>query len=336
MNRWRNSLAAAVAGALALAGSASAETIKLATIAPKDSPYYDILVDMGEAWREASGGAIELRIYAGGMVGDESDIVRKMRAGQFQAAAISGGGLPDILPELRALQMPMMFASDAERDYVADRIHPVLERLAEGRGIKVLGWTSTGWLYFFTQSPVVSPEDLEGQKVFAWGTGSSYIDAWKAAGFQPVGLPVTEVLTGLQTGLINAIAVPPLGALSFQWFGLAPHMTEMRWASLDGALVMPLSDWQRIPPGLRPKLQAAAREAAGRLHNSIEELSDGAVAVMREHGLAVHVVPPEIQDAWEARARAGYPFLAGRLVPREFLDEVERYRDEYRARVASQ
>ncbi|MGH6960697.1 MAG: TRAP transporter substrate-binding protein DctP, partial [Dongiaceae bacterium] len=77
---------------------ALAETIKLATIAPKDSPYYDILREMGEAWRKMSAGAIEVRIYAGGAAGDESDIIRKMRVGQFQAVAVSGGGLADILP----------------------------------------------------------------------------------------------------------------------------------------------------------------------------------------------------------------------------------------------
>src|SRR5262249_42772123 len=95
---------AALAGLVALSAStlpSHAETIKLATLAPKDSPYYDILRDMGEAWREASGGRIELRIYPDGVAGDESDVVRKMRVGQLQASAMSGGGLTDIVPEYR-------------------------------------------------------------------------------------------------------------------------------------------------------------------------------------------------------------------------------------------
>jgi TRAP-type C4-dicarboxylate transport system substrate-binding protein len=319
--------------ALSCAGtvSALAETIKLATIAPKNSPYYDILREMGEAWRASSAGVVELRIYAGGAAGDESDIIRKMRVGQFQAVAVSGGGLADILPELRALQMPLMFASDGERDYVFDRIHPKLAALAERRGFKVLAWAPTGWLYFFTQKPVVAPDDLRPLGIFAWAGNSGYIEAWKAAGFRPVPLPVTEILTSLETGLVNAVSVPPIMALSFQWFGLANHMSDLKWAPLDGAIVMPLPTWTAFPPELQPKLLAAAQGSGAKLARSVQALSDEAVAVMQKHGLVVHHVPPEIVPEWEERVRAGYPYIVGNLVPVDMVAEVERLRDEYRA-----
>jgi len=311
--------------------AALAETIKLATIAPKDSPYYDILREMGEAWRKMSAGAVELRIYAGGAAGDESDIIRKMRVGQFQAVAVSGGGLADILPELRALQMPMMFASDGERDYVFDRIHPKLAALAERRGFKIIAWAPTGWLYFFTQKPVIGPDDLRPLGIFAWAGNSGYIEAWKAAGFRPVPLPVTEILTSLETGLVNAVSAPPIVALSFQWFGLANHMCDLKWAPLDGAIVMPLKTWKAFPPELQPKLLEASQQSGAKLARSIQELSDEAVAVMQKHGLVVHHVPPAVVREWELRVRAGYPYIIGNLVPAEMAAEVERLRDEYRA-----
>jgi len=310
--------------------TALGKTIKLATIIPKDSPYYDILHDMGETWRLASGGTIELRIYAGGAAGDESDLIRKMRVGQFQAVAISGGGLPDILPELRALQMPMMFASDEERDYVADRLHPKLEALAEQRGFKILAWAPAGWIYFFTQSPVVEPDDLRPLGIFAWAGNSGYIEAWKAAGFRPIPLPVNEILTSLETGLVNAVSVPPIAALSFQWFGLAKHMTDLKWASLDGAIVMPLDAWNGLPESLRPPLLEASRAAGRKLEKSIQELSNAAVAAMEKHGLVVHHVPEPVLAEWERRARIGYPYIIGGLVPADTLAEVQSLRDEYR------
>ena len=112
-----------LAAALAFAPHpAAAETIKLATLAPAGSPWHDALLDMGEAWKDLSGGRVTLKIYAGGVAGDESDMVRKMRIGQLQAATLSAGGLPDIAPEFRALQLPMMFRSYEELDYVRDRI----------------------------------------------------------------------------------------------------------------------------------------------------------------------------------------------------------------------
>jgi TRAP-type C4-dicarboxylate transport system substrate-binding protein len=321
----RSLLAAAV-----IATPASAETLKLATIAPKDSAYYDILHDMGEAWRKASGGAIQLRIYTSG-VGDESDIVRAMSLGQFHVAAISGGGLPDFIPELRALQMPMMLGSDEERDYVGERLHPKLEAIAEERGYKILGWVPTGWLYFFTNKPVVTPEDLRQLKIFVWAGNSGYIEAWKASGFQPVPLPVTEVLTALQTGLIDAVSAPPLGALSFQWFGSAKHMTDLRWVSLDGAIVMPMKVWKRLPASFQPAMLEAAQTAVIRLKASLEQWSEEAVEVMRNHGLVVHAVPPEVVHDWEKRARVGYPLLLDSIVAPEWAAEVERLRDEDRA-----
>jgi TRAP-type C4-dicarboxylate transport system substrate-binding protein len=245
--------------------------------------------------------------------------------------AVSGGGLADILPELRALQMPLMFASDGERDYVFDRIHPKLATLAERRGFKVLAWAPTGWLYFFTQKPVVAPDDLRPLGIFAWAGNSGYIEAWKAAGFRPVPLPVTEILTSLETGLVNAVSVPPIMALSFQWFGLANHMSDLKWAPLDGAIVMPLPTWTAFPPELQPKLLAAAQDSGARLARSVQALSDEAVAVMQKHGLVVHHVPPEVVPEWEESVRAGYPYIVGNLVPADMVAEVERLRDEYRA-----
>jgi TRAP-type C4-dicarboxylate transport system substrate-binding protein len=328
---WPTRLVLSLAFLLALHAGVRGDTFKLATIAPKDSPYYDILHDMVDAWRAASEDRIDIKIYAGNAVGDEADIVRKMRVGQFQIAAISGGGLPDILPELRALQMPMMFASDEERDYVFDRIHPSLEALALQRGFKVLAWSPAGWLYFFTQRPVVTPDDLRPLGIFAWAGKSGYIEAWKAAGFRPVALPVNEILTSLETGFLNAVAVPPIAALSFQWFGLANHMTNLKWAPLDGAIIMPLKDWQRIPAALQPQLLASAQAAGARLDRSIARLNDTAIEVMKRHNLIVHDVSPALREEWERRARLGYPRLIGDTVPEALYRQVEQLRDEYRA-----
>jgi TRAP-type C4-dicarboxylate transport system substrate-binding protein len=316
---------------LSAAGAARADTIKLATIAPQDSPYYEVLRDLGAAWARASGGRVELRIYAGGVAGDEDDVIRKMRIGQLQASAMSGGGLVDIVPELQVLQMPMMFRSDAERDYVADRIHPEIAALLEKRGFKVLGWSSAGWLQFFTQSPVLTPDDLRPLAVFTWAGNNSVIAAWKAAGFRPVAMPATEIMTGLQSGLINAIAVPPLPALAQQWFGLARHMTGLNWAALEGAIFVTRSAWDAVPAAARPQMEQAAQQACRTLAGSMRRLSEAAVEVMRKHGLAVHQVTPAQRALWEAAVQPHYAVIAGGAGPPALLARVRALRDEYRA-----
>ena len=322
--------------ASAASTAARAEVIKLATIAPQDSPYYDILKDMGRKWEEISGGRIKLRIYASGVAGDENDVVRKMRIGQLHAAAISGGGLNDITPEMRPVQMPMFYRSDEERDFVVDRIHPEIETIMEQNGFKVLGWGSTGWLYFFTKEPVTTPDDLKRLTIHAWAGNSSYVEAWKRFGFRALPLPSTEIMTGLQSGLISAVTAPPIAALAFQWFGLAPHMTDLRWAPLEGAIVMSNESWQRIPDDLRPKIEQVAREACAQLESNLQGLSEQAIEVMKTHGLAVHPVSPEQKRAWEVAVEEGYKLIATSPSQIAIVKRMQELRDEYRATHAVQ
>lgn len=318
---------------VAVCKTGSAETIKLGTLAPKGSPWHKAIQDIAEAWKQASGGKIKIRIYAGGVSGDEPDMTRKMRIGQLHAASMTGAGLMSIAHEVQALQMPMMFRSDRELDYVRERIAPRLEGALAAKGFIVLNWVDAGWVYFFTKKPVVTLEDLKHLNLFAWVGETAHIGAWRDAGFHPVPLPATEIHTALQSGLIEAVPTTPVAALSFQWFGLAKHMTDMKWAPLVGATVITKRKWRRIPSALRPRLLKAARTIGSRLQVLIRTLGAKAVKVMKKHGLQVHAVPPKAVVRWEHAARKGYASLIGKIVPAEAVAEVERLRGEYRAKI---
>ncbi|OGQ78605.1 MAG: hypothetical protein A3F90_05455 [Deltaproteobacteria bacterium RIFCSPLOWO2_12_FULL_60_19] len=316
---------------LSLGSLAPAQTIKLGTVAPEGSPWHLMLREMGEAWAKASDGKIQLRIYAGGAAGDEPDTVRKIRVGQLHAGMLTNQGLTQIVPDVQALQMPLMLTSNDELDYVKDRIAPKLDQLFESKGFKVLSWGEAGWIYFFTQKPVVRPEDLKPLRIFAWaGDDTTVVDAWKDAGYHAVPIPMTEILTGLQSGLINAFVAPPMTALAFQWFGLAKNMTDLKWLPLLGATVVSAKMWQAIPENLRPIFLQSARQASLRYKPDVRKLNDESVEVMKKHGLVVHKVPPEVIADWEQRARAGSRRLIGKSVSAQMVAEVERLRNEYR------
>ena len=316
---------------VAIAPPAGAQVVKLGTLAPEGSAWYDIIRDMAASWEQATGGALRVRVYPGGVAGDDPDMVLKMRIGQLQAAALSGTGLYDIAPEVQALQIPMLLGSDDELDHVMDRIAPRLERLMEEKGFKVLNWADAGWVHFFTKSAVVRPEDLRPLRLFVWSGYTAYVEAWKDAGYQPVPLAGTDIHAALQSGLISAVPATPLAALSFQWFALARHITNLRWAPLVAATVITSRAWLAIPADARPALLRAAREAGERSRRETRRLGDEAVAVMKRHGLTVHEVPPEARSEWEESARRGYRRLVGRDVPAELVDEIRRVRDELRA-----
>jgi TRAP-type C4-dicarboxylate transport system substrate-binding protein len=311
--------------------SVASQTIKLATLAPEGSPWHQMLQDMAKAWSEVSEGRIKLRIYPGGVAGDEPDVVRKMRVGQLHAAALTGRGLTVIADEIQALQMPLMFHSDAELEYVRKRVSPKLSSILEDKGFKLLVWGDAGWVRFFTQEPVVRPEDLKPLKLFIWSQNTTYIEAWKDAGFHPVPLAATDIHAALQSGMINVFTTTPVAALSFQWFGLANHMTDLKWAPLVGAIVVSTETWRKIPEALRAQLIEEAKKASKRVHERLSNFDNEAIEIMKNYGLVVHQVPPEVVAEWEKSVRAGYPRIVGNLVPADIVAEVERLRAEFRS-----
>ena len=272
--------------------------VKLGTIAPEGSPWYQALLEIGDEWKRISNGEVKLRIYGGGVAGDEPDMLRKIRIGQLHAAALATSGLKTIVRDTQILSFPMLIQTDGELDHILKKYGPGLEAQLEEKGFKVLNWSSAGWAYFFTRSPVVTTDDLKEHKLFFWGSDTSYIELLKRSGFQPVPLAVTDLLPSLQTGLVDAFGAPPAAALSFQWFSLAPNMTDLKWEPLPGATVISIRSWRKIPEELRPKLEKAAREIGARLQKRIMELNDEAVEAMKGHGLKVFKVPPEVYRNW--------------------------------------
>lgn len=318
------------AAVLVAAAPAGAVTVKLCTLAPEGSPWHKALSDMATAWKAETNGKVRFRIYPGGVCGDEPVMVRKMRVGQIHAAALTATGLADIAPEFKALQMPMMFRSTEEFDFVRQKVSPTLEALVEKKGFKLLTWGDAGWVQFFSKKPVVTPDDLKPLRLWTWAADTAAAEAWKDSGYHPVPLPVTEIHTGLASGLIDTFSATPVAALSFQWFGQAKHMTDLRWARLTGAIVISQRTWKKIPEGAKPKLLNIARQAGKKLNDMLPGFRAKAIAVMKKHGLIVHEVPDAVRDEWEKRAQAGYPRLVGKVVPAGLLAMVEKYRDAYR------
>jgi TRAP-type C4-dicarboxylate transport system substrate-binding protein len=309
--------------------------INMGTLAPEGSLWHQVFQQMGEQWRTASQGKVKLRIYPGGVQGDEPDMIKRMRLGQLQAVALSNVGLSQIEPAAACLQIPMLLQSYEELDYVRGHVAARLEKKLEAKGYVVLHWGEVGWVHFFAKTPATRLGDFRNRKLFTWAGDNEALELWKAAGFRPIPLAATDILTGLQTGLIDSFDTAPLAALSNQWFGLAKYMVDVRWAPLTGATVVSKSAWERIPEAERPALLQAARTAGDRLQAEIRKSGDEAVAAMKKRGLTVIEVDAAARADWRREAEAIYPKLRGRTVPADMFDEVLRLRDEFRSLPAS-
>lgn len=307
--------------------------IKLTTLAPKDSSYHQALQKMGQQWAKATGGDIDLVIYPGGIQGGESAMIKRMRIGQIQAAMVTAVGLSDIEPSVTGLQyMPMMFRDLAEVDHVGAKLQPTLEEMLAAKGFVVLFWTDAGWVQYFSKKPVRTPDDLKKLKMFSWSKGDESDMIAKRAGFNPVALETADILPGLQTGLIDVVAMPPFYALGTQIYTVASHMAQLNWAPLVGATVIKKDIWDRMPADKQAALKEAALAAGRQIKATSRKESDDAVETMAQKwGLKVHRPTPEEIEAWRKTCEAVYPEIRGKVVPDKIWDDVVKWLQEYRS-----
>lgn len=306
--------------------------IRLATLAPKGSSYHQTLQAMGEKWRQAPGGGAALTIFSDGTMGGEADMVRRMRVGQIQAGMLTVVGLSEIDASVSALQnMPMMFRSLDEVDYIRQKLSPTLEKRLLEKGFVVLFWGDGGWVRFFSKEPVIQPTDLKRMKLFTWAGDAHQLDIMKAAGYQPVPLETNDILPSLQTGLINAVPSTPFYALAGQFYGPAPHMLELNWAPLVGGAVVTKKAWDNLTAPARDAMLKAASEAGEQIKSRSRAESHQSVETMKGRGLKVQAVTPEIETAWRKTAEEVYPKIRGAIVPADMFDEVRRLLQDYRS-----
>ena len=306
--------------------------IRLGTLAPQGSSYHRILQEMGEKWKTATNGQVQLTIYAGTM-GSELELVRRMRAGQLQAAAITTQGISSIDPGVAALQsMPMMFRTRDELDYVKDKLEPTLAKRLDAKGFKALFWADAGWVRFFTRQRVDRPDQFKHLRIFVTAGETEQFDLMKSAGYSPVALEWAAAHTALQTKMIDAVPSIPYFALATQVYTIANYMIDVNWAPVVGALVINKKTWDAMSPATQSTLMTIAKESGVQFQAQGRKESDEAAAAMQKRGLTVVPVPPALLAQWQTSTEQLYPRIRGGLVPTDMFDEVVRLLKEYRSR----
>ena len=309
-----------------------ANKVKLGTIAPKNSVYHEVLMRMRQSWRDISGGAVDLTVYPGGVAGDEVTMLRKMRAGQMHAALISGSGMSFLDEGIRALQIPLMFQSIEEFDFVRAKMAPVLERRLKEKGFTVLAWGDAGWAYFFAVREFRTPAELREMKLYTSKGVDDMLRLFSEFGFRAVPLDLTELQANLETGLVEVFAVPPLVAAGYQWFASAPNMLDLRFIPIIGSVLINNDAWNGIPSDQRIQMQEAAVEASKEIEAAVRRQERDAVSGMQEYGLRVIQADDALVAEWNREVQDAYPSLLGRYAPEGLMEEALRWRDEFRSR----
>lgn len=326
------------AGALLLCGLmgvtalASDKPLRIGTLAPKNSLYHRQMLEIGEAWRQAQGGNAKYVVFPDGSQGGESELARRMRIGQLQGALLSIVGLSEIEPSINALQsIPLLFKTWDEVDYVREKMRASMEKKFLDKGFVVLAWGDAGWVRFFSKDALLRPDDFKKMKFFSFAGESEQQEIMKSLGFTPVPLETTDILPSIQTGMINVVPSTPYFALATQIYGKVPHMLEINWAPVVGALVVTQKAWDDMSPAGRQALRTAGEKAGVQIRYKARQEVEEAVEAMRKRGLVVNKPSPDQQREWQELADKLYPRIRGNLVPAETFDEVFQHVKAYRA-----
>lgn len=309
----------------------AALTLKIGSLGPVDTPWDDAMRRLSLRWKEISNGRVQLKIYPGGIAGDEADMIRKVRLGQLDGVALSGTGLNRITSDILALILPLFFRDNEELQYVLDNTFDEFAEIIEDKGFQLVGLASSGWIRLFGKEPIVTPDDLQDQRLAVSAEDEEILYTWRAMGFDAVPLHTTEILAGLQAGMAEAFHTPPLIAAIYQWFALAPNMSAIDIAPLITGFVIGERSWRRVPNDLKEELVQAGREIMTPLYEDVLVFEKQAVDIMLANGLSIAQMTDDDLAKWDHIVQQGHDILVGTSIEPAVYDKVKALRDEYRS-----
>ncbi len=331
--RMTTGLFAGAALAFALATPAHAENVQLriATLAPSGSPWMSVLDKAAGEIKDKTAGRVTLKYYEGGQQGDEKDFVRKVQLGQLDGAAITAVGLSLIDESIKVLEIPRLFESYEEVDYVADRMWPYFQKKFEKKGFKLNDRGEVGWIHFLSKNEMKTVADLKKTKPWLW-EDKVVKSMFGKLGIGGVPLGVPEVDSALTANRIDACYGSPVAAVALQWYTKVKYMSSMPMSFGIGATVVSMDAIKKISAEDQKTVQEIGKAASKKLRKTIRKANEDAKSTMAKKGVKVVETPKEIVDEFTKVAASVQSELTGKVFSKEELDMVLKYRDEFRAK----
>lgn len=313
-------------------GQVMAAELKVATIAPDGSHWMREMRAGGQRVKELTGGRVEIKFYPGGVMGTDAQVLRKIRIGQLQGGAFTAGGLGGVYSGLNLYGIPLLFRSLDEVDYVRERMDPELAAGLERAGFVSLGFSEGGFANIMANEPIRSVEDMRRKKVWIpEGDQISFL-AMEALGLSPVSLPLTDVLTGLQTGLLDIVANTPVAALVLQWHTKVSYRTELPVTYSMGVFALDARAFRALSPGDQAVVRDVVGEVMAGIDRTAREDDLEAAAVLGKSGVQPVAVDSSQIGEWRRTIETIYPKLRRRPdIDGELLDELLSLLAQYRA-----
>lgn len=311
-----------IPSAAARAGKRPQKQIKFATLAPEGSTWMKTMRAIDGEVRRLTEWRLGFKFYPGGVQGDEKDVLRKVRIGQLHGGGFTGNGLGSIVPDTRILELPFLFENFDELDDTRDALADYYERAFDAQGYVLLGWTDVGFIYIFSKEPIREPQDMNRQKMWVWSGDPLAEMFFKAFDISPIPVAAPDVLTSLQTGVIEAVYASPLACVALQWYTRVHYMTDVPVTHGLGAAVVTKKALQGVSDADVQILRDVAGPLLRRLTEKTREQNVEALSEIQKEGVEIVSIEKAVRDDFFRRGRAAWDDGVGTLYSQELLDRV--------------
>jgi len=313
-------------------GQGIARTFKIATFAPAGTVWLQQMKKGAATISEKTEGRVKLKYYPGGVMGNDASVHRKIKIGQLQGGAFTSGGLARFYPDVQIFSLPMLFNSFDEVDYVRAKLDQVLIQNMEKNGFVLLGIAEGGFARIMSREPMVKLEAVRASKVWIPEGDVVVLETYKTLGISPISLPISDVFTGLQTGLIETISVNPTAAIAFQWHTSTPYLTDTPIIYLIGLLAIQKKAFDKI----NPEDQLIVREVIADVFKTLDSLNRAdniqASEALKALGTTFVKPDPEELQRWKTLSAEAIDNMAAEgIVSREMVEIVRDHLSTYRS-----
>jgi TRAP-type C4-dicarboxylate transport system substrate-binding protein len=288
------------AAALASSGWASAATIKIATVVPDGTAWMREMRTAAETIKKDTDGRVEIKYYPGGVMGDDATVLRKIKIGQLQGGAFTGGEATVITPDAQIYSLPFLFRSQEEIDKIRVKLDPLIKHSFDAAGYDLLGISGGGFAYLFSTRDIKTRDDLKAAKVWVPQGDKAAELTFKVAGVTPIPLPLSDVYTSLQTGLIDTAANTPSGAIAFQWHTKLKHMVDLPLSYVVGEIAVDKKATDALSAADRKIVEDAFTAGFQRLEKTNRDDNASARDALKQQGITFTVPDETERKSWDA------------------------------------
>jgi len=316
---------------IAFVAGVEAKTLKFATLAPAGTTWMKEMKAGAEQIKQRTGGRVKLKFYPGGVMGNDQSVHRKIKIGQLHGGAFTQVGLAQVYPGIQVLGLPMLFRSLEEVDYVRQHMDDVLKQEMEASGFVLLGISEGGFARILSKQPMQDLESLRSSKVWLPEGDHVGLTVFRALGITPISLPIADVFTGLQTGLIETVPVNPTSAIAFQWHSSTSYMTDVPINFLIGLLAIRKSVFDK----LSAEDQAVMREEMGMVFKRLDDINrvddEAAKMALQQQGITFVMPKPGQIERWREISKQSVDHMVeSGVMPANIVEQVREHLQNFR------